>query len=75
MLRTVCAGLGLLVLIAGCSRIEQVTNYRRVMNDAQTRITMNAVCDISIGSAFREMTPTEREFAFTICGDQLTNGR
>jgi hypothetical protein len=62
-----------LLVLAACSDVQMIgataAEHRRVMNDLQARGTMAAVCDISIGAYWREMTAAERLFADELCGD------
>lgn len=70
MMRTAILGV---LLLAGCAELQTygaaAAERRKVMNDMQARGTMAAVCDVAIGSYWREFTAAERLFADEICGD------
>lgn len=41
---------------------------RRQMNDAQARLTSAAMCDVSIGAYYRELSEAERALTALVCG-------
>ena len=57
--------------LAGCAEVQvwsaQAIERRQLMNDLQTRASLHALCDISIGSYFRELRTPERRFVAGIC--------
>jgi hypothetical protein len=52
------------MLTMGSVAIEK----RRQMNDAQARLTSAAMCDVSIGAYYRELSEAERALTALVCG-------
>lgn len=63
----------LALLLAGCADARAVGSaaieHRRMMNDAQARGTVAAMCDLSIGSVYR-LPYDERQAVLLLCGDR-----
>jgi hypothetical protein len=61
------------MMLSGCADFQMfgvaAAERRQRMNDIQARATMLAVCDISIGSSIRELSPAERTLADRVCGE------
>lgn len=60
-----------MLAVSGCADIQTLgasaIQHRQVMNDLQTRASLHALCDISIGSYFRELRGQEKRFVAGIC--------
>ncbi|MEO1144101.1 MAG: hypothetical protein AAFY26_00650 [Cyanobacteria bacterium J06638_22] len=69
----------IVAMLPACERVSLLSasavEQRRTANDMQARLTMAATCDIAIGSYFRELNATERQYAGLVCGgEQPTEG-
>lgn len=73
-MKRLLAATAAVVLLAGCAEFRSVGSLaieqRRVANDMQARATMAAVCDLSIGAFYRELTFAERVLAAQVCGGE-----
>lgn len=61
-----------LVTLTGCGEArmygQAAAEYRREMNDLQAQGTMAAICDLSLGSYWRQLTAAQRQMADLTCG-------
>lgn len=63
-----------IAMLSACERVSLLSmsavEQRRTANDMRARFIMAATCDMAIGSYFRELSPTERQYAGLVCGDE-----
>jgi hypothetical protein len=67
----VVAILAIVVLLSSCAEGVAIgttaVNYKREVNDLRARATMAALCDLSVGSSYRVLTPQARELQKLQC--------
>jgi hypothetical protein len=66
-------------LVAGCAEVQvaghTAIQHRKLMNDLQAQATMLALCDLSIGSFFRQLTPEQRLLVARSCAGPVDLGQ